>query len=782
MTHQQRSNKKLAGRARYLYIGLPAGAMALFLILGSYLSHSLANDFAQQLAWKYAFEAASNFQIATNPHFLLMNQVSYSTTISRWMNDPYNNELRELAFYEMYGFAKNSPETQRMMFTVYESLTAYDFFVNNEKVTVDTFDITYNMSEGGEAQWFYHTRTAETPFIVNIQRQRADLLDEEIALFLWLNHRIYYDGAFVGTVTIGFPFDYAYEAIFANYDIAYIRGFLIDEEGLVRIDSAALLELHSEGFPTPKPLPEAIYNPNLAEHIQEHLTLRQNGVFQSHHLNDEVIPLSVGRYSYASISPILGTSWSVVVLSNYDEFLAGRYIPLFTITFFILFLSILAGSLMVKQGIISPLLKLTQGAAKAADLTQKPQISGLERDDELGDLARTIHFMRENLEESVQEAQAANRSKSDFLSTISHEIRTPMNTIIGMSSIGRLATELNRKDYAFDQINVASKYLLGIINDVLDMSKIEVGSLALTEQPFNLLTTFNNVWTVNQFIIEEKKQRLDIQIDERIPEVLIGDEQRLAQVLINLVSNAVKFTPRGKNIKMKASLVSLTDLICLLELSVVDEGIGIPANQQEQIFNPFVQADSSTSRKYGGTGLGLSISKQLVEMMGGSIWVQSTYGKGANFTFQIPLSLGGFFIEEPPNRCDAADYSAYTLLLVDDVELNREIVIALLEQTGINIVCAKNGAEAVEMFKEAPEKFDVIFMDVHMPIMDGFEATSHIRAWEATRTGNVPIVAITANAFQQDVEKCIQRGMTAHLGKPLILESIMKVLERYLNK
>lgn len=777
---EQLPKKKLAVRARYLYIGLPAAAMAMFLLVGTYLSNSLANDFAQQLAWKYAFEAAANFQISTHPHFLLMNQVSYSATIARWMADEHNLELRELAFHEMYAFAKHSPDTQRMMFTIYDSLTAYDFFIDNEMVSAEDFAATYDMNEGGEAGWFYNTRTAESSFILNIQRQRADLLNGEMELFLWLNHRIYNSGSFVGTVTIGFPFDYAYEAIFAGYDEAYIRGYVIDNEGLVRVDSANLLSLHEEGFPTPKPLPEAVDNPNLAAYLVEHLSLKKNGVFQSHHLNDEVILLDVGRYHYASISPILGTSWSIVVLSNYDEFLAGRYMPMISTTFAILFISILAGSLVVKQGIITPILTLTQRAAKAADLSVKPNISGLERDDELGDLARTIHFMRESLEESVQEAQAANRSKSNFLSTISHEIRTPMNTIIGMSTIGRGTFQVSRKDYAFDQIKMASKYLLGIINDVLDMSKIEVGSLTLADETFDLTTVFENIAIINRFNIEEKNQSLKMEIDPQIPGLLVGDEQRLAQILTNLVSNAVKFTPEGKEIQMVASLAALTDTDCLVELSVVDQGIGIPVEKQEQIFNPFVQADSSTSRKYGGTGLGLSISKQLAEMMGGSISVSSIYGEGARFTFRLPFKLGARIALAP--AAESQDYSDYTVMIVDDVAINREIIAALIEHTGINMVCAQNGYEAVELFKEQPGLYDLILMDIHMPIMDGYEATKEIRNLEALNSKPVPIVAITANAFSQDVEKCLEEGMSAHLSKPLVFEAIIEMFERFLNR
>jgi len=771
---------KLEVRARYLYIGLPALAMALFLMVGNFLAHSVANEFARQLAWKYSFEAAANFQISTHSEFLLMNQVSHSAIISRWMNDQYNVELRTLAHQEMSAFARNSPNTQRMMFTIYDSLTAYDFFIDNEKVDLEDFAATYHLDDGGEAGWFYNARTSDSPFILNIQRQRAELLNGEIELFLWLNHRIYYEEDFVGTVTIGFPFDYAHESIFAHYDPAYIRGFVIDENGLIRVDSAGLLNLHEDGFPTPKPLPEAVGNPNLVAYIQEHLTLKQNGVFLSHHLNDEVIPLVEGPYRYASISPILGTSWSIIVFSNYEEFVAGRYLPIIILTFVVLFISILWGSMTVKQAVISPLLTLTQRASDAVDLAKKPNISGLDRQDELGDLARTILTLRESLEQSVQEAQAANRSKSDFLSTISHEIRTPMNTIMGMSTIGRGAPETNRKNYAFDQIQVASYYLLGIINDVLDMSKIEVGNLMISKTPFSLTEVIQSVQTINRFKMEEKQQQLQVDIAPDIPERLMGDDQRLAQILTNLVSNAVKFTPHEQAIRIQVELVSSTENDCVLELKVIDQGMGILPEQQEQIFKPFVQADRETSRKYGGTGLGLTISKQLAEMMGGQLTVSSIYGQGATFIARLPFAIAAQIPPKTQPLTKVPDYSAYRILVADDAALNREIVIALLEPTGIGIAEAENGQETVRLFKEAPESYDLIFMDMHMPVLSGIEATKEIRHLEQKRRKKVPIIAITANAFQQDIEKCLKAGMDAHLAKPLVLESILAILERFL--
>jgi signal transduction histidine kinase/CheY-like chemotaxis protein len=416
--------------------------------------------------------------------------------------------------------------------------------------------------------------------------------------------------------------------------------------------------------------------------------------------------------------------------------------------------------------------------------------------------------------ELKEKAEAANRAKSDFLANMSHEIRTPMNAIIGMIAIGRDADNIERKNYSLRKIEDASAHLLGVINDILDMSKIEANKFELSMAEFEFKKMLQRVVNVVSFRADKKCQHFTVHIDKQIPPVLIGDDQRLIQVMTNLLTNAVKFTPENGSIRLELNLVKELDTdqdeSCTLQVSVIDTGIGITKEQQSRLFAPFEQAENDTSRRFGGTGLGLVISKNIVKMMGGHIWVESEAGRGSNFSFTVRLGRGtasadkdngeqGVESDEPivPETND--NFEGHCILLAEDVEINREIVMTLLEPAHLTIDCAENGKEAVHMFREAPGKYDLVFMDVQMPEMDGYEATRQIRALEAEkrekaslefpketpkllseRPQGVPIIAMTANVFREDVEKCLDAGMTGHIGKPLDMNEVFGILHKYL--
>jgi len=401
------------------------------------------------------------------------------------------------------------------------------------------------------------------------------------------------------------------------------------------------------------------------------------------------------------------------------------------------------------------------------------------------------------IENARKKAEHASDAKGKFLSNMSHEIRTPLNAIIGMTSIGYASDDIEKKDHAFIKITEASKHLLGVINDILDVSKIEASKYNLSAAPFCVEEMLRRVVDVINFRVEEKGQRLTIHIDPNIPRTLVGDDQRIAQVITNLLSNSVKFTEEGGSINVELVLEEETDTDCVVFVAVRDTGIGMSQEQQKRLFNLFEQAESSTSRKYGGTGLGLAICKGLVELMGGEIWVDSELGNGATVSFTVRLAYdrggydkipaSGLATESAGMLTVDADESVNnfennTVLLVEDIEINREIVIALLEPTELKIECAENGIEAVKAFLADPYKYDLIFMDIQMPEMDGYAATRLIRESGVDRAEEIPIIAMTANAFREDVEKCLESGMDGHIGKPLSFDLVIEYLVKYLRK
>jgi signal transduction histidine kinase/ActR/RegA family two-component response regulator len=382
-----------------------------------------------------------------------------------------------------------------------------------------------------------------------------------------------------------------------------------------------------------------------------------------------------------------------------------------------------------------------------------------------------------------EQAESANQAKTDFLSRMSHEMRTPMNAIIGMTTIARNSSEQAKIGLCLSKINEASLHLMGIINDVLDMSKIEAGKFELSLIEFDFRRMIDRITHMIEFRINEKRQQFIVRLDPGLPKRVIADEQRLVQVLTNLLSNAVKFTSEEGTIIFSAQVLN-KDTFCTIRFNVIDSGIGITEEQKKRLFTPFEQADGSISRRFGGTGLGLVISKNIVELMNGKIWFKSEAGKGSDFAVELSFEEGSPLSElsakEEPELFMLKDiFHGHTILVTEDIEINREIIISMLENTGIVIECAQNGKVSLEMFRANPEKYALILSDIHMPEMDGYEMTRQIRALGGIGK-TIPIIAMTANVLKGDIEKCFAMGMNDHIGKPVELAELINKLNKHL--
>jgi signal transduction histidine kinase len=411
-------------------------------------------------------------------------------------------------------------------------------------------------------------------------------------------------------------------------------------------------------------------------------------------------------------------------------------------------------------------------------------------------LAETeLELYRRHLEDLVQSrttdlaaardaAEAANRAKSIFLANMSHELRTPMNAIMGMTRMAqRRASDPKLLDWLGKSME-ASQHLLDLINDILDISRIEAGRMSLEESDFSLSALIDEVLHMQSESANGKGLYLRSEVSPDLPQLLCGDAMRLRQILLNFIGNAVKFSDHGE-VRVRAFPLDRDDASLLLRIEVSDQGIGISAEQQARLFHPFIQADDSMTRRYGGAGLGLVISRRIARLMGGDVGVSSTEGVGSRFSADVRLRLAAPMaatateaVDDSSGKALRHSHAGRRILVVEDEPLNQEVVRFMLEDAGLVPEFASDGSLAVALAKE--RDFDLILMDVRMPVMNGLDATRAIRQLPGKAT--VPILAMTANAFGEDRDACFAAGMDAHIGKPFTPAVLYENLLLWLSK
>ncbi|WP_158212839.1 ATP-binding protein [Fibrobacter sp. UWB5] len=408
-------------------------------------------------------------------------------------------------------------------------------------------------------------------------------------------------------------------------------------------------------------------------------------------------------------------------------------------------------------------------------------------EDETEEYRRELERSREALKEALAAAEKASKAKTVFLSNMSHEIRTPLNAIIGLNSIAMNDADLSQTTREhLQKIGTSAQHLLGVINDILDISRIESGSMSLKNAEFSFVQELEQVNAIVTAQCHDKKIRYSCDVKDGVSNCYIGDEMKLRQVLINILGNAVKFTPEGGSVSLVVEALAVDGEKCPLRFTVVDSGIGIGKDFMPRMFEAFALEDESYTSKHGSTGLGLSITKSIVELMDGRIDVESEKGVGSKFTVTVTLQKsphngGGLCSSGGQREKPRATLSGRKVLLAEDLPVNAEIMAMVLSMREMKAERAENGRIAVEMFKShEPGYYSAILMDVRMPEMDGLEATRVIRSMDREDAKSIPIIALTANAFDEDVQNSLQAGLNAHLSKPVEPDVLFKTLEELL--
>ena len=797
----EKQGHKLAARFRNINLLFIVSILILMVAIGAFSMITLINRVSGNYARFYAVETANTLGFYLGREISLIQNAAESPEIIEWFADEDNNEKRAAAFQNMMLFS-GMLQIDGIYFAIKDSLNEFSI---DSGISIDEFH-PFNKLDPSLPydQWFFYALESDFDFSLNLD---VDKITDTSRL--WINYKVSHNGEPVGIICSALQFDYVFHELFGQYDARSVVGYVIDYQGVIQISSYVPdPELMTADFAAngveDRHIFEINSDPAFITAISGFL---ENPEISNARTEPIVVRLASGDFEFLSIAPIPSTNWLTVTFYDSGTLFDfwGIFAPLIVV-FLAFVLYLVSSSILINRMIFIPLGLLTSSVSSNAGSGR--DIYGIERDDEIGKLARETTEAWERLSEkssdlmasmevreqqalalqvAVEQAQAASRSKSEFLANMSHEIRTPMNSIIGFSELALDDYIPSRTKDFLKKILENSEWLLQILNDILDISKIESGKLELESIPFDLNEIFTACRTAFSTKAKEKGLTVHFYAEPTVGKKLYGDPIKLRQILTNLLANSIKFTNEGM-IKMQAVVREIRKESVRIYFEVQDSGIGIEKDLIDVIFDPFIQAESGTTRKYGGSGLGLPITQNIVEKMGGELNVESTPGLGSKFSFELI-----FDAEDTDEEATAYDVPKTEdlgkpvfegeVLVCEDNVMNQQVICEHLERVGLRTVIAENGKIGVDMVLQrnnsssGKKQFDLVLMDIHMPVMDGIEA-----ATEILKLGSgIPVVAMTANVMADDREVYSNIGMKDVIGKPFSSQELWQCLKKYLT-
>jgi len=782
--------KKLATRFSLINLNFIVFILILTVVVCAYMIYNIADAAAMDFARSYTMESVDILGSHINSAVRIANLASTSETVREWFADENDSEKKAAAHAKLMLYA-DMLDDNRLNFAITDSLNLYmvdggsslnDFTPFGKLDSVESYN-----------NWFFGALNSTFDFTMDIGR-RQDTED----LRVWINHKVVNDGHVVGVFSTSLEFDEIFYELFELYTNHAAKGFIIDYRGIVQIDSTMTSHYEFNGGRTH--ILSIFDDINIVSLINDGF-LRNPSIYYGRRTEPEIIRMPGGDSRYLSIAQIPNTNWLAITFFDTTAlFDIMSIIPPVGAVVLALILYFVISSMLVRRMLFKPLSKLSNSVD--GSIHNEKEIYGTKRKDEIGELARTIReawqrlsTMAIELKAAADDAEAANLSKSAFLANMSHEIRTPMNVILGVTEILMQDEQLNANSHEeLITIYNSGDMLLNIINDILDLSKIEAGKLEMINSGYDIASLIHDSVVLNMMRVGSKPIEFNLNVDEKIPATLIGDELRIKQILGNLLSNAFKYTAQGSvDLSFAGETAEAEDLYTLI-ISVTDTGQGMTKDEVNLLFDEYSRFINKANHYTEGTGLGMSITRNLVRLMSGTITVESEPEKGSVFTVRLQQgmtdaraigrdlaeSLQDFRqsgVRQMKKFSIVYEHMPYgKVLVVDDVESNLFVARGLMAPYGLMVDTVTSGYKAIEKIN-AGNEYDIIFMDHMMPKLDGLETTEIIR-----NSGySAPIVALSANAVVGQADIFLANGFDDFIPKPVDVRLLNSMLKKFVR-